>query len=488
VPAIPSPRQTSASAAARGGLAAWRERDHTRGRLLTSLVVLAVPLLATSISAVVFQLVDLTFVSRLGDEVTTAVIVTNQSVRQILFMVVLGASLGAQALMARAVGQGRPGAAERVAGQVLLVGIGLSLGVAALGWLAPRPLLAAMNVSPEVLAVGVPYVRLVLLLNFGLVFTFLVNAVLNGAGDTTTPMLLALVQTAAALLGEWLLIFGHLGFPALGIEGVALGTAAGQLVSLLLAARVLFGGRTRIHLRLAHMRPDGALIRRILALSWPPGLQMIGAFLVTVIFLRLAGDFGEKAQAAYSIGLRLSMVGPILAFPIAGACATLVGQNLGAGHVARAWRAIGVGLAVHAPLLWTVAAVLFLFRHPIVAAFSRDPEVIRIGAEFLLYQAGTFVAWGLYFVFFRALQGAGDVRAAMAISLGSSLLLTLPLGVTLSAPWGLGLGPTGLFAGTLLGSWVSTLATGAWLATGRWARPALRPAARPDAPPGPPVA
>jgi putative MATE family efflux protein len=481
--AAPSPGGPEAPAAARGGLAAWRERDHTRGRLLTSLMVLAVPLFATSLSGVFFQLVDLTFVSRLGDDVTTAVIVTNQSIRQLLFMLVMGASFGAQALMARAVGEGRSGAAERVAGQVMLLGISLSLVVAALGWLAPRPLLAAMNVSPDVLEAGVPYVRLVLLLNFGFVFTFLVSAVLGGAGDSTTPLLLSLVQTAASLLGEWLLIFGHLGFPALGIQGVALGTAAGQLVSLLLAARVLFGGRSRVHLRAGHLRPDGALIRRILALSWPPGLQMVGGFLVTVIFLRLVGDFGEKAQAAYSIGLRLSMVGPMLAFPIAGACATLVGQNLGAGHVARAWRAIGVGLAVHTPLLWSVAALLFFLRHPIVAAFSHDPEVIRIGAEFLLYQAGTFVAWGLYFVFFRALQGAGDVRAAMAISLGSSLLLTLPLGIALSAPWGLGLGPTGLFAGTLLGSWVTTLATGAWLATGRWARPAWRRAEAGEAAP-----
>jgi putative MATE family efflux protein len=434
------------------------------------LLVLAVPLFATSLSGVVFQLVDLTFVSRLGDDVTTAVIVTNQSIRQLLFMLVMGASFGTQALMARAVGEGRAGAAERVAGQVLLVGVGLSVAVALLGWLAPRPLLAAMNVSPGVLEVGVPYVRLVLLLHFGAIFTFLVSAILNGAGDTTTPLLLALVQTAASLLGEWLLIFGHLGFPALGIAGVAIGTAAGQVLSLALAARVLFGGRARVRLRLAHLRPEGALVRRILALSWPPGLQMIGGFLVTVVFLRVAGDFGEQAQAAYSIGLRLGMVGPMLAFPIAGACATLVGQNLGAGHVDRAWRSIAVGLGVHAPLLWTVAALLFAFGDPIVSAFSRDPEVVRIGAEFLRYQAGTFAAWGLYFVFFRALQGAGDVRASMVISLGSSLGLTLPLGIALAAPWGADMGPTGLFLGVLLGSWVTTVATGAWLATGRWAR------------------
>jgi Na+-driven multidrug efflux pump len=200
---------------------------------------------------------------------------------------------------------------------------------------------------------------------------------------------------------------------------------------------------------------------------------MIGGFLVTVFFLRLMGDFGEKAQAAYSIGLRLSMVGPMLAFPLAGACATLVGQNLGAGRPRRAWGALGVGLAVHAGLLWSLGAGLYLFRGEIVGAFSSDPEVIRLGSELLVYQAGAFGAWGLYFVFLRALQGAGDVMVPMALSLGCAVGLTLPLGVWLAR--GQGLGPTGVFAASLVGAVAVTVLTGAWLATGRWARRAEAP-------------
>jgi len=277
-----------------------------------------------------------------------------------------------------------------------------------------------------------------------------------------------------ALGAEWLLIFGKGPFPALGVRGVALGLACGQGVGIALALRVLFRGTSRIHLRLHHLRPDPVVLRRILSLSWPPGLQMIGGFLVTAFFLRLVGGFGEKAQAAYSIGLRLGMVGPILAFPLAGACATLVGQNLGAGNRRRAWRALGVGLVAHTSLLWTGAALLFLFRGPILTAFTQDPEVIRIGSRLLVYQAGAFLFWGLYFVFFRALQGAGDVKVPMLLSLGNSLLLTLPLGAWLSSPRGADLGPEGVFLATLISAGTITLATGAWLATGRWTRPWTR--------------
>ncbi|MDX1650156.1 MAG: MATE family efflux transporter, partial [Myxococcota bacterium] len=354
------------------------------------------------------------------------------------------------------------------------LGAGISAAVAAVGLAFAEPLLRAMHVAPEVLAVGAPYLRLSFLLGFGFVFGMLVNGVLNGAGDSTTPMVLTVIQVSISLLAEWLLIFGHAGLPALGVRGAALGVAVGQGVGITLALRVLLRGGTRVHLRPAHLRPAPALLGRIVRLAWPPALQMIGGFLVTVFFLRLVGDFGPKAQAAYSIGLRLGMVGPMLAFPLAGAAATLVGQNLGAGRVRRAWASLGVGLAVHAPLLWSVAAVLYVFRTPIVAAFAGDPEVIRLGAELLRYQAGTFAAFGLYFVFLRGLQGAGDVAVPMVLSLGNSVFFTLPLGVWLATEAGLGWGPEGVFMASMVGAFAVTAMTGAWLATGRWARRAPR--------------
>lgn len=450
----------------------WRDRDHTRGSLLVSLFVLALPLLATSLTGATFQLVDLTFVSRLGEAATTAVVVTNQSLRQAFFMLVIGASFGAQGLVARRVGEGRPEEAAHAAAQVYTMGLVASALVAALGASFPEPLLGGMQVSERVLEVGTPYVRLVFLLNFGFVLVFLSHAILHGAGDATTPLFATLLQAALAIAGEWCLVFGKAGLPALGVRGVALGIAVGQVAALALLARVLFGGGGRLRLRLRHFRPDPAVMARILALAWPPALQMLGGFLVTVFFIRFVGGFGEKAQAAYSIGLRLSMLGPMLAFPLAGACATLVGQSLGSGNVPRAWRALGVGLAVHLALLWSLAAGLALFRRAILTAFADDPEVIRIGSELLLFQAGIFAAWGFYFVFLRALQGAGDVLVPMALSLGVALAVTLPLGLWLGGEAGAGWGPRGVFAASLVGAAAVTLATGLWVATGRWTRAA----------------
>ncbi len=448
----------------------WRDRDHTQGNLWVSLAVLALPLLAQSAGGVAFQLIDLGFVSRLGEDATTAVVVTNQALRQAFFMLVMGASFGAQGLIARKVGEGRREDAEHVAGQVVLLGAFVSLAAGALGIALAPALLDGLHVSEAVHAIAVPYARWVFALNFGFVFLFLFNAILQGAGDSTTPLVISLVQSGVSLFAEWVLIFGHLGAPALGVQGVVLGLAAGQLVGGAMALRVLFRGRSRVHLRAHHVKPDPSVIRSIVVLSWPPAIQMIGGFLVNVVFIRRVGELGADAQAAYAIGLRLSMVGPMLAFPIAGSASVLVGQGLGSGNVPRAWRALRVGLTVHVALLWTLAAVLALFRGPIMNAFASDPEVIAIGSELLLFQAATFAAWAFFFVFMRALQGAGDVAVPMLLGLGNSLLLTIPLGLWMSSDTGLGWGPRGIFAAQAIGSWSITTLTGLWLATGRWTR------------------
>jgi putative MATE family efflux protein len=446
----------------------WRARDHTRGRLAGSLFVLAVPLVGGSLAQAGFQLAELGFLSRLGEEPMAAVIIANQSVRQIVLMLVLGGSFGAQALLARAIGAKRGQEADHIAGQVVVLGLGFALALAALGLAFPEALYAIPGPDPAFAAWGVPYLRLVLLLSFGMVGTLLFGAILGGAGDTTTPLFVTMLQTSVAVLAQWVLIFGMLGAPAFGTDGVALGMATGQLAAIACGASILFRGGARVRLRLRHLRPDPTVLRRIAALAWPPALQMSGNVVSILVFLRLTGEFGPKVQAAYAIGLRLGMIAPMLSFPLASACSTLVGHALGAGDRGRAWRAIGLGVLVHGALMWSFAVGVFLFRVQVMELLADDPEVIRVGADYLRYAAGSFACWAFYAVFFRALQGAGDVVVPMAISLGSAFAIAVPLALMLTRV--AGLGPTGVWIASLASSAVGTAAMGAWLATGRWAR------------------
>jgi putative MATE family efflux protein len=447
---------------------AWRDRDHTRGNLFVSLLILALPMLASSLLLVAFQLVDLTFLSRLGEAPMAAVIIVNQTLRQLVMLLVMGGSVASQALVARAVGEGRIDHAEHVAGQVVVLAGVFALLVALAGVLFAPALFSLPGPDPSFAVHGVPYLRLVYLLSFGMVGTQFFAAILGGAGDTTTPFLVMAVQTGVAIFAEWVLIFGHLGAPALGVRGVALGIATGQILAMGIGLAVLFRGSSRIHIRRRHLVPDPAVMGRLLRLSWPAAVQMGTAVMMTFAYLRLAGSFGQSVQAAYAIGLRLGMIVPMVCFPLAGAGATLVGQALGAGNPRRAWRAIRAALIVHGTVMWSFAAAVFLLRTEIMDLFSDDPEVIAIGAEYLVYLAGALVLWAFYFVFLRALQGAGDMLVPMLISLSTTFLVSIPLAFLLAQ--GLGLGRQGIWIAFLTSSGVGTLAIGLRLASGRWAR------------------
>jgi Na+-driven multidrug efflux pump len=132
---------------------------------------------------------------------------------------------------------------------------------------------------------------------------------------------------------------------------------------------------------------------------------------------------------------------------------------------------VGVGLLVHGSAMLLFASATFLFRWEIMALLSDDPEVIRLGSEYLLYASGAFAMWAFYFVFFRSLQGAGDVFVPMLVSLGTTFFVTVPLAYTLA--FRAGLGPTGLWIAFLTGSVILTSVTGLYMATGRWTRRAV---------------
>ncbi|TDJ14305.1 MAG: MATE family efflux transporter [Deltaproteobacteria bacterium] len=453
----------------------WRNRDHTRGSIIRSLLILSLPLMATSAAGVVYQLTDLTFLSKLGKAQMASVIIVNQTVRQVVMMAAMGLCFGTQALIARAVGEGDIDRAERLAGQAVVIGLSFATLVAISGLLLADPLFSLSAPDESFYQYGVPYLKLVLALSYGLIFMQLFGAILGGAGDTTTPLLVMIFQVTLAIAGEWIFMFGHFGMPALGVKGVAVGMAIGQGVGIVIGVRVLFRGTSRLHLRLRHLVVDVSMMKEIGKLSWPPAIQMTVTILSTLAFLRLAGSFGENTQTAYAIGLRLGMIVPMLCFPLASACAILVGQALGAGNVTRAWRAIFSGLVIHGSLMWTFAIVAFFFRTQILDFFTDDPEVIEIGSEYLLYASGAFFLWAFFFVFLRSLQGAGDMLVPMLISVVSTLFFSVPLAYILSQHTDLG--RTGLWIAFLASSFVSTVATGIRLASGRWTeRAAASPA------------
>jgi putative MATE family efflux protein len=450
-------------------LAFFRDRDHTRGHLLVSVLVLALPsILTMTFSFGLFQVLELKFLGRLGEHALAAAGSSDQVLRQGLMLLVMGMTVASQMMIARLVGSGQVERAEHVAGQTFVLGAALAAIAALTGGLFPEPLVRLIAKDPEVIALATVYVRIVFLSFFVMISGQIFSTVLNGAGDTTTPMITSFIVTPVSMLAQWSLTFGHLGLPELGIAGIPLGAAIGGACGAGVSLTMLFRGHCRVHLRARHLVPDFPLLRTMLGMAWQPALHMVARSLMVMFFMVMAGRLGGKVQAAYTIGLRLEMLAIMLAFPIANACATLVGQNLGAGNLARAWRAIWASSAVELAALWPLALLVFLFRHPLVAQFASDPEVAALASEYLVYSSSILAFYGLYFVAVGTLQAAGDMNSPMNISVSTAALVGAPLGWWLATQSDLG--ATGMWIANLVYALLNAGLMIAWLLRGNWAR------------------
>jgi putative MATE family efflux protein len=306
------------------------------------------------------------------------------------------------------------------------------LVMAPVGYFSTPYLLTIVNAAPEVRAQALPFLRINFLFCIGMLLFFMVTAALRAAGDSRTPLRLGVTMTVLNLLLNVVLIRGLGPIPALGTTGSAIGTVVASFTVSSYALWMLFKGRCVIHVS-DHQdwRPDWAIIRSLFKFGLPTGVQGIAMNVAGVMLLRFIGglEHSAAAQAAYAIGYTelFSMI-TWTSVGLMGAAATVAGQNLGAGQTERAVE--GVHTAARIGL--TVAAIVGLMFVAIPGVLlgifgATEAAVADIGRELLrvLAVSGFFISAALTFT--GGLQGTGDTRSPLVITLISQI--AIPIGL-----------------------------------------------------------
>ena len=338
---------------------------------------------------------------------------------------------GMGVLVARFAGRNEPETVNRIVYQAFLTAAVLSLGILApLGYFLAPTLLDLVNAAPAVQADALPYIRTMFIFSFGMMVFFMLGGALRSTGDARTPLRLGIWLTVLNLVLNVILIRGLGPIPAFGTLGAAMGTVIASGIVALVAVWFLLSGRWVIRIqRGIDWRPDPAIIRQLFRFGLPTGIQGVAMNIGGVILLRFVGSLesSAEAQAAYSVGYtQLFSLVTWTSVGIMGATAAVAGQNLGAGRPERSVQGvrvaswIGIGVAVGIGLLFLLVPGLLL------RVFGMDdPAVAPLAAELLAFLSvsGIFVAVAL--AYNGALQGTGDTRGALYISLISQLALPL---------------------------------------------------------------
>jgi putative MATE family efflux protein len=372
--------------------------------------------------------------------------------------VIVGA--GATALVARFIGAGDRKSAIAATNQSLLIALVLGIVGSIAGVLGTDGIVWLLQLRGAAAEYAASYLRpLFLLLVFQVVEAAGI-ACLVGAGDTRTgPWVLGGIAVLNLPLA-WGLFHGFGPLPALGFQGISLGTAlshvAGGITVLIVLARRRAG--LWFHWRL--LRPDWTLLWRLLRVGVPAGIDSVFVALSQLWFLSIVNHLSYAEITAHGIALGWEALSFLSGQAFGIAATTLIGQNLGAGQPARAgrsgWTAFGMGCAFMAFMglvFFALAWPMFLMYCP----HENQREAVTLGVPVLRLVAFATPAMACTIIFTYALRGAGDTRVPVLFTALGFLVVRLPLAYYLALPE-IHLGSFGTIHGQGLGLW------GAWLA------------------------
>jgi putative MATE family efflux protein len=343
-------------------------------------------------------------------------------------------AIGATALVARFVGAGDRPAAARVANQALLIGTGLAAVATVVAWFAGPAFIRAMRLETEAAALAGSYLAIVVPAIPLVMIEQVAAACLRGAGDTISGFAAKSLVNVVNMTLSALLLLGPGPIPKLGWEGLAVGTACGHTVGGLLLLVLLLAGRAGLRVGPATLRPDRALIRRVLRIGLPGGIDVLSVLTCQLIYVSIINSLGTLSAAAHGLGLQIEALAYLPGAAFSVAATTLSGQCLGAGQPERATRSVLLTCLVAFCVMSGAAVVFATSGHRLTTFFTGDPANAAgvVTAQLLKIVAVSTPALGVVQVLIGGLRGAGDTRVPLLITFVGLLLIRIPLACLLA--------------------------------------------------------
>ena len=342
---------------------------------------------------------------------------------------------GMSVLVARFAGAGDEDKVNRTVYQAFLTAIFISLGVMApIGYFASPALLSLVNAAPNVQAEALPFLRIMFVFSLGMMIFFMLSGALRSAGDARTPMMLGIAMTVLNLVLNIVFIRGLGPIPAFGTKGAAMGTCiASGLVAIYALAR-LWSGAWVVSIPRGDgygFGPDWTIIKSIFKFGLPTGIQGIAMNVGGVFMLAFIGMLAQSAaaQAAFSVSyMQLFSLITWTSVGLMGAAAAVAGQNLGAGNPDRADAAVHVAARFGFAGAAFVGLFFLILPRQLLAIFGmNEPVVVEIGVELLRVLSFSGLLISVALTFTGGLQGTGDTKSPLYISIISQILVPLGL-------------------------------------------------------------
>lgn len=403
-------------------------------------MLLSLPIMVSNLLQTLYNMADAYFLGKLGKEAISAPSITMNVSN---FIIVFGAafSIAGTTMLSQAYGADRTNTKrlDFLASQVFFVNVGMSLFVMAAGLLLTRPLLLLLQVPAGITyEYTVQYMTITFYTMPFLFGDFMLRGILQGMGDSLTPLY---VQGFAVLLNvilDPLFIFGWGPIPAMAVSGAAWATFLARSLSCTVSLVILFGGIKGIRVRPTLMRPDVPTLSLMTRIGLPSSIGQSLSSLGFVVIQGVVNSFGPAVIAAFGIGNRIQSLFNMPAQGISQGTAVLVGRKLGARRSDEAASVAKAGLLISGVFITFGMSLVVIFGTHVIRFFVDDPEVILEGLQMFRFTSAGVVCFALYTVVLGAFQGGGMTRPVMTMNIVRLWGIRVPLSYLLALAFGMG--------------------------------------------------
>ncbi len=394
-----------------------RHLDMLHGPIWNKILQFALPVAATAILEQLFNASDVAVVGNFTGENSTiavAAVGSNSAIISLIVNLFIGIALGSNVVIAHAIGHGDRASVQKAVHTSVVASLIGGAAVTVLGELIAAPLLGLLQVPDEVFPSALLYLRIYLL---GMPVILLYNfeaAIFRSVGETKIPLIaLAASGILNVILNLFFVIVLHM-----TVNGVAIATVISNAVSSLILYRRLRSTTLDIHVEPGNLRIDPAILKRILQIGLPAGIQTAVFSAANIVVQSAINSLGTVVMAASSAAYNIEVFTYDILNSFSQACTTFVGQNFGAGQIRRCKKTLALCLGEGLFALGIAIAAILFWGKPILSLFNRDPQVIDTGYIRLMMMVLAHIFSLLYEVMAGYLRGFG-------ISLPPAVITTL---------------------------------------------------------------
>ncbi len=400
------------------------------------LISMSLPMIISMLVQAMYNIIDSIFVARI-DEAALAAVSMAFPIQSLMIAVSSGTCVGVNALLSRSLGEQNPEEARKAALNGIFLAIAGALAFALFGIFASRLYFASQTSDARIIEYGKQYLEICLVFSIGFYMEMVLERIIQSTGRTIYNMFSQGIGAITNIILDPIMIFGLLGFPALGIRGAAIATVTGQFFAMFLSLFFNLKWNPDVSINMRGFRPDGRIIKIIYAVGVPSIIMQSISSVMTYGMNQILINFSSTAVTVFGVYFKLQSFIFMPVFGLNNGMIPIIAYNYGARSRKRIMDTAKLSIFIAVGIMLAGLIIFQLFTPQLLLLFDASEHMLEIGIPALRLISLSFLFAGYCIIAGSVFQALGNGVYSLIVSVARQLLCILPLAYLFARLWGL---------------------------------------------------